>query len=54
MCVDVRWGRKMTAGMCGGRFCGGRSSLTLIRENLPDNIRYSLIINEIREFLPKN
>jgi len=29
-------------------------SLTVIREKLPKNIRYSLIINEIREFPPKN
>lgn len=34
--------------------CGGRSGLKLIRENLPENIQYSLIMNEIREFLPKN
>jgi len=32
----------------------GGVGLTLIREKLPKNIRYSLIINEIREFLPKN
>jgi hypothetical protein len=28
--------------------------LTLIREKLPINNRYSLIMNEIREFLPIN
>jgi len=35
-------------------FAVGRVGLTLIREKLPKNIRYSLIINEIREKLPEN